>query len=635
MKASRNVLRMEKGLPNTQTRRRRFLPGATASGELSIARFSWAVRLMAVCGFLVALTALPTSACPVAELTVDPTYIGPGCCWRFGLYQYAGMTTNIVSIGANITTGGVTVASATPGTTGGVVTLNPFSPPNTDILWDQFDLYSNCSTDYQGIPTYYVDVCFNSTVQGPITVVFTGYQDDGNQCCVNPPVTLPLSDPGCVPCAMPPEECCFSDGSNHIQDPACCLADDGHPQGPGTGNVSLAPGACCLPDGSCLTINPYCCEDLGGTFQGPSTSCLGDNNADGIDDACCAAAPDMVINLTTGVGGPPEAPICLSPGQPDNTWTLISGPGGTVPFPRLATVVSTHPAWAPLPPCTWVSSNVTQGNGEPLGDYHYQTCFCLKDGFQNASLSFDLLADDKASVFLNGNSVPPGSTPPFALLVATPFLTTDQTFFHVGKNCIEVIVTNTFQTVHGFSLTGQVMANNARCCCEPAADGLSCVQATCDNPATKCLPTEVTCSPGNIDCRVTKCGCIYGNFCHTNLVQPFCSGGCPGPTAVGEEPCADTDPISTIYRCECPLRFVCSTSCDDGVFCNGCETSGQVAGVCQSGDPPCASGSDCGEIQGICVGIPTVSEWGLVVMTLLLMTGGKIYFARRKTASAT
>jgi hypothetical protein len=27
--------------------------------------------------------------------------------------------------------------------------------------------------------------------------------------------------------------------------------------------------------------------------------------------------------------------------------------------------------------------------------------------------------------------------------------------------------------------------------------------------------------------------------------------------------------------------------------------------------------------------IPTVSEWGLVVMTLLLLTGAKIYFGRR------
>ncbi|MGB2986512.1 MAG: hypothetical protein WBE26_11590, partial [Phycisphaerae bacterium] len=30
--------------------------------------------------------------------------------------------------------------------------------------------------------------------------------------------------------------------------------------------------------------------------------------------------------------------------------------------------------------------------------------------------------------------------------------------------------------------------------------------------------------------------------------------------------------------------------------------------------------------------IPTVSEWGLVVIALLLLTGGKIYFGRRRFA---
>ena len=32
--------------------------------------------------------------------------------------------------------------------------------------------------------------------------------------------------------------------------------------------------------------------------------------------------------------------------------------------------------------------------------------------------------------------------------------------------------------------------------------------------------------------------------------------------------------------------------------------------------------------------IPTVSQWGLVISTLLLMIGAKLYFARRETATA-
>ena len=32
--------------------------------------------------------------------------------------------------------------------------------------------------------------------------------------------------------------------------------------------------------------------------------------------------------------------------------------------------------------------------------------------------------------------------------------------------------------------------------------------------------------------------------------------------------------------------------------------------------------------------IPTVSEWGVAIMALLLLTGGKIYFTRRRRATA-
>ncbi len=39
------------------------------------------------------------------------------------------------------------------------------------------------------------------------------------------------------------------------------------------------------------------------------------------------------------------------------------------------------------------------------------------------------------------------------------------------------------------------------------------------------------------------------------------------------------------------------------------------------------SGLDCATIS--CGGIPTVSEWGLVVLTLCLLTGAKIAFAVR------
>jgi len=41
--------------------------------------------------------------------------------------------------------------------------------------------------------------------------------------------------------------------------------------------------------------------------------------------------------------------------------------------------------------------------------------------------------------------------------------------------------------------------------------------------------------------------------------------------------------------------------------------------------------SDSGECFVV---IPTVSEWGLVILTLLLLTGAKVFFGRRRVEAA-
>jgi hypothetical protein len=62
-----------------------------------------------------------------------------------------------------------------------------------------------------------------------------------------------------------------------------------------------------------------------------------------------------------------------------------------------------------------------------------------------------------------------------------------------------------------------------------------------------------------------------------------------------------------------PAEFQERDECGFGFCCN------VTTGFCEP--PPCGE-------------IPTVSEWGLAVLTLLLLIGAKIYFARRQTASA-
>jgi hypothetical protein len=82
------------------------------------------------------------------------------------------------------------------------------------------------------------------------------------------------------------EACCLPAGTCSDLDPLCCANLGGVPQGPGTA-CSGTTIACCFLDGSCQTVDPLCCDDLGGT---PSSTgeltCLGDNNGNGVDDAC-------------------------------------------------------------------------------------------------------------------------------------------------------------------------------------------------------------------------------------------------------------------------------------------------------------------------------------------------------------
>jgi len=56
-------------------------------------------------------------------------------------------------------------------------------------------------------------------------------------------------------------------------------------------------------------------------------------------------------------------------------------------------------------------------------------------------------------------------------------------------------------------------------------------------------------------------------------------------------------------------------NCDDGVECT-VDSCNEPDGSCTNDDADCS--------------IPTVSEWGLVVLTLMLLIGAKVYFGRRQ-----
>jgi hypothetical protein len=107
--------------------------------------------------------------------------------------------------------------------------------------------------------------------------------------------------------------------------------------------------------------------------------------------------------------------------------------------------------------------------------------------------------------------------------------------------------------------------------------------------------------------------CFIGDFC-SNLVACGGDGSCPaGTTCVVGTCCPEPGP---------PGPNVCATACPN-----------------QGVDPPCANPEQCGTYTLICEPtgggeVPTVSEWGLIVMTGLLLAAGGFVIWRRRSAPA-
>jgi len=143
----------------------------------------------------------------------------------------------------------------------------------------------------------------------------------------------------------------------------------------------------------------------------------------------------------------------------------------------------------------------------------------------------------------------------------------------------------------------------------------------CDNDATKTAPGQ--------------CGCGIADTDTDNDGTANCNDGCPNDPAKiapGAYGCGnsdqDTDGDGT-------------ADCQDGCPDDPNKTDPGICGcgVAETGDSDGDGVSDCVDVcPGVddsvfapgCVGaIPTVSEWGMVVLALLLLAGAKVYFGRR------
>ncbi len=204
-------------------------------------------------------------------------------------------------------------------------------------------------------------------------------------------------------------------------------------------------------------------------------------------------------------------------------------------------------------------------------------------------------------------------------------------------------------------------------------DSNLCTREHCDGSGS-CVPM----TPGTVECQPASPPCEGGTTC--NPATGLCD---PNPDAPTSTPCTTDSDLCTNEHCDGGLCVVfgnkCGACCDheavggvctDGVLPADCIGTGlefflnetcavveargdcdEDAGACCDEDtfggcsevpssqcvcPQCVfyPGASCGDIECTHNPIPTVSQWGLVVLTLLLLTGAKITFGRRRARLA-
>lgn len=372
------------------------------------------------------------------------------------------------------------------------------------------------------------------------------------------------------------------------------------------------------------------------------------------------------INLTTGVND--GTSMFIPVGGADDTWTVTceATPNGALPRP--ATVITPHPEWDTIMGSQWISANY-EG---PNGNYCYQSCFCLAAGFQNPSLTFSILADDAADVYLNNTNghtllVTRPSVPAAYDLPATTFTSNGATPFAAGVNCIEVVVHELGGMFTGFDLVGRFTATNAKCnTCDDGAfcDGeetCACATAECCSLNNSCSPASPTnpsactstggswactgfaCAPGtpptcdetpDLGCTVDTCNpalaaCMANQDAASCCVHTpvNCSDniGCTGDTCM-ECPAGDATCLAVGHRC---VHTPNHGFCQNGLGCDGqevCNPAAPPGTGCQDGmDPICndsiactidtcrecaTAGSGCENLGYECVFTPNVALCG-------------------------
>lgn len=403
----------------------------------------------------------------------------------------------------------------------------------------------------------------------------TGVCDAGQQCdpntglCVNlpdPPFNSPCEDDGNL-CTI---EHCDGLGNCVVFDMVLCPGpsgpcDAGTACNPGTGACDPLPDP---PQGTfCERDGDLCTND----------ACNGMGDCVNVDSVVCAMADPPcdsgeVCNSATGncdqLPDPPLGTACELDG---NLCTLdqCNGLGACVNFDQVT-------CQQPVPPCeAGMACNPSTGACDPLPDPPLSTP-CEQDG--------NLCTVDHCNglgqcVLLNNVTCLPGSPP-----------------CESGEACNPA--------------TGTCdMLPDAPSGTPCASDGNECTNDACDGSGLCEHPNSGNCG---------SC-CLPSGQCVNEILPATCAAQ-GGTHAGGGTVClGDSDGDGIDDRCDqCPgvndAVFGVRVCCGSGATCNA--------------NSDCPLGQSC-QAACSCTTIPTVSQWGLLVLALLLMVVAKVSFNRR------
>jgi hypothetical protein len=165
-------------------------------------------------------------------------------------------------------------------------------------------------------------------------------------------------------------------------------------------------------------------------------------------------------------------------------------------------------------------------------------------------------------------------------------------------------------------------------CDDGNAVNTDCCTNACLPPA--CGDGFVSTCPGSIDV------CDDGNLNDNDDCSNNCTQGCGnGIVNTGEE--CDGDANAGCFGQLCLADCTCEPPTGAGACCDEDTFGGCVvlpASQCTCAKCVFHQDMSCEEIECVHNPIPTVSQWGLVVLTLLLLTGAKVYFGRRQVDAA-